>query len=75
METEKTDDKHFKEFSNKKLDKIIEQSKAENEALKKLLTGLEKLEKTDEAETGNEKRKKKKNIKQELESFIKNYLL
>ncbi len=49
----------IQEISNKKLDEIIEQSKLENEALKKILSGLEKLEKENEA-YGTHKDKKKK---------------
>ena len=45
MDNEKSNDKSFEESSKKKLEEIIKQSKAENEALKKLLIGLEKLEK------------------------------
>lgn len=48
MKTDKSNDKSFEESSEKKLDKIIKKRKAENEALRKILIGLEKLsEKTE----------------------------
>ncbi len=59
MKADKTDEQNFQESSNKKLDEIIKQSKAENEALKKLLTGLEKLEKENEAQKEKSIKKKK----------------
>ena len=62
MKKEKeTIDKDYGESSNKKLDEIIKQSKLENEALKKILSGLEKLEL--ENETQKEKTAKKKKLK------------
>ena len=51
------DEDSLQKASNKKLDEIIKQSKLENEALKKLLTGLEKLE------NESEKKKRGKPIK------------
>ena len=45
---------------NKKLEDIIEQSRSENEALKKLLSGLEKLEKMNEKQTRNKNKIKNK---------------
>ena len=66
MKADKTDEKNFKESSNKKLDEIIKQSKLENEALKKLLEGLEKLEKENEARNNPRNTNKNINNKQEL---------
>ena len=49
MKTDKSNDKSFEESSEKKLDSIIKKRKAENEALRKILVGLEKLsEKTED---------------------------
>ena len=66
MKADKTVEKNFKESSNKKLDEIIKQSKLENEALKKLLEGLEKLEKENEARNNLRNTNKNRNNKQEL---------
>jgi len=56
MKADKTEEKNFQESSNKKLDEIIKQSKLENEALKKLLAGLEKLEIESEAQKGKKQK-------------------
>lgn len=55
------DEDSLQKASNKKLDEIIKQSKLENEALKKLLTGLEKLEnESEEKKRGKPIKKKQK---------------
>lgn len=55
------DEDSLQKASNKKLDEIIKQSKLENEALKKLLTGLEKLEnESEEKKRGKPVKKKQK---------------
>ena len=53
MKTDKTNEGDKAGDMNKKLDDIIEKSKTENEALKKILSGLDKM---------NDKQTKKKNI-------------
>ncbi len=61
MDNKKSNNKSFEESSKKKLEEIIKQSKAENEALKKLLIGLEKLEeKTNMSDSAKNKSKNKK---------------
>ena len=59
MKTDKSNDKSFEESSEKKLDSIIKKRKAENEALRKILVGLEKLsEKTEDDKKIVTKKKK-----------------
>lgn len=59
MKNKKTNEGDKTNELNKKLENIIEQSKAENEALKKLLNGLEKLEKRNDKKTGNKNKRNK----------------
>lgn len=60
MGKEKLDNsKEIQEKSNKKLDEIISHSKAENEALNKILEGLKKLEKENNQKTSKKGKNKR----------------
>jgi len=58
MEKENKNNAEEKDAYNKKLDHIIEQSKAENDAFKKLLEGLEQINK--KKKTNEDSRKENK---------------
>jgi len=57
MKKDKTNEGDKANEINKKLEDIIEQSRSENEALKKILTGLEKMK---DKQTKNKNREIKK---------------
>ena len=63
MKKENNNDEKIKDALNKKLDEIIEQSKAENDAFKKLLVGLEQISKNNSIEEIDKKESKQENKK------------
>lgn len=60
MKTDKHNNNDSEDPAIKKLDLIIEQRRNENEALKKILEGLDKMKKTSEEKINNKKQKSKK---------------
>lgn len=60
MKTDKQNKSNSDNAAIRKLDSIIEKRKNENEALRKILEGLDKLKKNSEEKLNNEKQKGKK---------------